>query len=65
MRLRASPASTPGSFLQNSVHPLSVGICECSHDQAKASVPHGKGPCGLLCSIELSDQVAQANLTLL
>lgn len=63
MRLGASLVTTPGSFLQNSAHSFSMGLCVCSLNQAKASVPHGQGPCGVLCIIELSDQVARANLT--
>jgi hypothetical protein len=62
MRLGASLASTRGTFLQNSFYSFSVGLCVCSLNEAKASVPHG--PCGMLCNIELSDQVVQANLTL-
>lgn len=63
MKLGANLAPTLGSFLQNSVHSFSMGLCVCSLNQAKASVPHGQGPCGMLCIIELSDQVAQATLT--
>lgn len=63
MRLRASLAPTPESFLQNPVHSLSMVLYVCSLNQAKASVPHDQGPYGMLCIIELSTQVAQANLT--
>lgn len=40
-----------------------MGLCIRSLNQAEASAPHGQGTCGMVYSVELSDQVAQANLT--
>lgn len=40
-----------------------MGLCVRSLNQAEASAPHGQGTCGMVYSVELSDQVAQASLT--